>query len=230
VDARPPRPEEFDDPEPITLNSDPGLAPHGQAPHGQAAQDRAHQDRAASGQRSSAADRDAARSTLDTSPGFVKALPPGATYRDGNVDDDLRPAPIRFDRQEAAAARRRGWRGPALLVLVLLVAALAASLTLISQRQNAGAVAPGLVYPVDVRVEPANLPPIQMIVDQSPPGSTIAAGTVMGATPRRHSFDAVGTWVVHGKFQERVTPPVTLSIPEDTTITLVFPTEEPEQP
>lgn len=188
-----------DDPEPITLNSDPGLAPPAgaQAPTDQ--------------------------SPRDTSPGFVKALPPGATYRHGNLEEGLRPAPIRLDRQEEAAARRRSWRGPALLVLVLLVAGLAAYLTILAQQRDAGGPASSAVlYLVDVKVEPANMPPVQMIVEQSPAGSTYQQGT--GVTvPRRVPFDAPGTWVVHGKFQDRTTASVTVQVPQETSITLSFP-------
>lgn len=211
---------EFDDPEPITLNSDPGLIPPGASAAGAGG-------RAPAGARNDGSGQPP--SPRDTSPGFVKALPPGATYRHGNLDEGLRPAPIRLDRQEVAATHRRSWRGPALLLLVLLVAGLASYLTLISQPQNGAGTTPGTLFPVDVRVEPGNLPPIQMIVDQSPPGSTYAPGTVMGSVPRRVTFDAVGTWVVHGRFQDDVTPSVTVSVPEVSSITLSFPTSEPEE-
>ena len=40
-------------------------------------------------------------------------------------------------------------------------------------------------------------------------------------------FDAAGTWVVHASFQGRVSESVTLRVPEDTGITIVFPPEEP---
>ena len=193
-----------EDPEPITLNSDPGLTPPGEPP-------------------SSGGQPSRGLSPRDTSPGFVKALPPGATYRHGNLEEGLRPAPIRLDRDEEAAARRRSWRGPALLLLVLLVAGLAAYLTMLWQRSDNAGPAVKAFYLVDVLVEPANMPPVQMIVDKSPNDSTYATGTVLGSVPARRQFDAVGTWVVHGVFQERTTPPVTVQIPQTTSITLTFP-------
>lgn len=201
---------EFHDPEPITLNSDPGLVPPGQSPASE--------------------DLSKRPSPRDTSPGFVKALPPGAKYRHGNIDDGLRPAPIRFD-QEEAAARRRSWRGPALFVLVLLVAALGATIALLRQQQDqGGATTSGPDYLVAVRVEPANLPPVSLIVDQSPPDSAYAPGTVLGSVPHRVPFDAVGTWVVHGEFQRRTTPPVTVQVPADVSVTLTFPPADAVQP
>ena len=214
------QPPVYDDPDPITLNSDPGLV----LPN-----EREARSSNGSAKSSAGSGQGSQMSPHDTSPGFVKALPPGATYRDGNVDDGLRPAPIRLDRQEVAAARRRSWRGPALLLLVLLVAGLASYLALISQRQLNDGTTPANVFPIEVRVEPANSPPIQLIVDQSPPGSTYAAGTVMGSVPKRVHFDAIGTWVVHGKFQENLTPPISVSVPQDTTITLPFPSPVSEQ-
>ena len=191
-----------DDPEPITLNSDPGLAPPPTAgdPHG--------------------------RSPRDTSPGFVKDLPPGATYRHGNLEDGLRPAPIRLENREESVSRRRSWRGPALLLLVVLVAGLAAYLTILAQqREPRGPTSSAVYYLVEVSVEPANMPPVQLIVDQSPAGSSNARGTAMASVPGRVPFDAAGTWVVHGKFQERTTEPVTVEVPASTSITLSFPGE-----
>ncbi len=187
------------DPEPITLVSDPGLTP--------------------------------ARplSPRDSSPGFVKAPPPGATYRHGNLDEGPRPAPIRMDGQESyGRATRRAWRGPALLLLMLLVAGFAAYLALLNQNSDSDALTGAFEsYLVDVSVLPANLPPVQLVVDQSPAGSNNPPGTVMAAVPRSVTFDAAGRWVVHGRFQGRETPPVTLEVPQDTAIALTFP--EPEQ-
>ncbi len=183
------------DPEPITLVSDPGLTPPRQP------------------------------SPKDSSPGFVKALPPGATYRHGNLDEGPRPAPIRMDGQETfSRASRRAWRGPALLLLMLLIAGFAAYLALINKGPADDPLTGAFEsYLVDVSVSPANLPPVQLVVDQSPPGSNSRPGTVMAAVPRSVTFDAAGRWVVHGRFQGRETPPVTLDVPSDTAITLSFP-------
>lgn len=187
------------DPEPITLVSDPGLTPPRPV------------------------------SPKDSSPGFVKALPPGAKYRHGNLEEGPRPAPIRMDGQESLGrVSRRAWRGPALLLLMLLVAGFAAYLTLLNQNSADDPVTSAFEnYLVEVSVMPANLPPVQLVVDQSPAGSDSTPGTVMAAVPRSVTFDAAGRWVVHGRFQGRETPPVTLNVPQDTAITLTFP--EPGQ-
>lgn len=183
------------DPDPITLASDPGLVAR------------------------------AVRPPKDSDPGFVKDLPPGATYRPGNLDGALRPAPIRLDRHDESGRRRRSWRGPALLLLLVLVAGTAAYMAVLAQRGNRQAVAGSgsVSHVVDVRVDPANLPPVSLVVDQSPSGSSFRAGTVIGSVPRRVVFDATGTWVVHAAFQDRTSDRVTLRVPEDRAITLTFP-------
>src|SRR5690606_17118293 len=114
-------------PEPIVLHSDPGLA----AP--------------------------SKPSPKDSSPGFVKAPPPGAKYRSGTVEEGPPPAPIRLDRDELPLGRpRRAWRGPALLVLMLLVAGFAAYLAWREPPARTAAVtSPFTSYLVDVAVEPA---------------------------------------------------------------------------
>lgn len=185
------------EPDPITLTSDPGIAPP---------------DGGSSGGR-------------DTSPGFVKDLPPGATYKAGNLEDSLRPAPFRFDKGEERAARVRSWRGPALLLLLLLTASLAAYLAFMARQPGEGSPTVfGLgQYTIDVSVFPANLPPVSLVVDESPPGSTYRPGTVMGSVPRKVPFDVAGTWVVHAVFRDRVTDSVTVVVPDDGAITLTFP-------
>lgn len=121
-------------------------------------------------------------------------------------------------------ASRRAWRGPALLLLMLLIAGFAAYLALINKGPADDPLTGAFEsYLVDVSVSPANLPPVQLVVDQSPPGSNSRPGTVMAAVPRSVTFDAAGRWVVHGRFQGRETPPVTLDVPSDTAITLSFP-------
>ncbi|MFO7544965.1 MAG: hypothetical protein R6W77_05665 [Trueperaceae bacterium] len=190
------------DPDPITLASDPGLVAR------------------------------ATRSPKDSDPGFVKDLPPGATYRPGNLDGAMRPAPIRLDRLDDGGARRRSWRGPALLLLLVIVAGGAAYMAVLAQRANRQAIGgSGIVrHVVDVRIDPANLPPVSLVVDQSPSGSSFRSGTVIGSVPRRVVFDATGTWVVHAAFQGRTSDRVTLRVPEDRTLTLTFPPAADEQP
>jgi len=82
----------------------------------------------------------------------------------------------------------------------------------------------GLVqHTIDVSVLPTNLPPVSLVVDESPEGSTFRPGTVMGSVPRKVTFDVAGTWVVHAVFRDRITDSVTVVVPDDQAITLVFP-------
>ena len=194
-----PQPAAFpDDPEPIVLHSDPGLA----AP--------------------------SKPSPKDSSPGFVKAPPPGAKYRSGTVEEGPPPAPIRLDRDELPLGRpRRAWRGPALLVLMLLVAGFAAYLAWRERPARTSAVtSPFTSYLVDVAVEPATMPPVDLFVLRSPPGSRYTEGARLSAVPKSVAFDAPGTWVVYARFLTRQTPPVTVQVPEDTAVTVVFPPQE----
>lgn len=207
--AADPKPEarpgaQAQEPDPITLHSDPG----------------------AGVLRTPVSERRAAET------GFVKDLPPGATYRAGSLDDSLRPAPIRIDDDDDADVRRRTWRGPALLLLLLLALALASFLALRAQR-NSGLSqvdAVAVRHLVDVRVVPGNLPPVSLIVDRSPDGSSYSPGTIIGSVPRRVSFDAKGEWVLHAQFQGRSSERVTLRVPEESVVVLTFPDVPPTTP
>mgnify|MGYP000885192015 FL=1 len=121
--------------------------------------------------------------------------------------------------------RARSWRGPALLLLLLLTAGLAAYLAFMARQANEPTPAGfGLVqHTIDVSVQPTNLPPVSLVVDESPEGSTFRPGTVMGSVPRKVTFDVAGTWVVHAVFRDRITDSVTVVVPDDQAITLVFP-------
>lgn len=182
------------DPEPITLHSDPGLS----LP---------------------------VESTGKASSAFVKDLPPGATYRPGNLEDSLRPAPFRLDKDDEGPRRRRSFRGAALLALLLLVAGFAAYLTFVARGGVGGATggSTAIAHVVDVRVSPANMPPVDLVVDRSPSGSSIAPGTLIGPVPRRYTFDADGEWVVHAEIQGRRSDSVAFVVPATTSITLTFP-------
>ncbi|MCC6311974.1 MAG: hypothetical protein IT345_13805 [Trueperaceae bacterium] len=199
------------EPDPITVLSDPGTRP------------------AATGKPRSAEPRPRGS---EGETGFVKHLPPGATYRPGTLDDAPRPAPIRVTDTFSPVIRRRSWRGPALLVLLVLLVALGTFLALRAQRaSNLGQVGAGAVrHLVDVRVDPTNLPPVSLVVDASPDGSGYKPGTIIGSVPRRVAFDANGTWVVHARFQGRSSEHVTLHVPDDVVITLSFPEPTPPAP
>ncbi len=184
------------DPEPITLHSDPGLS----LPPG-------------SRQKQSSA--------------FVKDLPPGAKYRAGNLEESPRPAPFRLDKDDLRPRDRRSFRGAALLLLLILVAGFAAYLSFVARNPEPGTGGGGpatrVAHIVDVRISPPNMPPVELYVDRSPSGSSIAAGTLLGSAPRRYTFDANGSWVVHAEIQGRRSDSVTFELPLTSSITLTFP-------
>ncbi|MEJ2357228.1 MAG: hypothetical protein P8Y13_03985 [Deinococcales bacterium] len=197
--TRPPAPanELADEPEPITLNSDPGLAPH----------------------------QGGGRSPRDSDPGFVKDLPPGATYRAGKLDDTQPPAPIRMDLPPAKDRPRRSWRGPLLVILALVAAGGLASLAFLNQGALAPASqAPSAVdYILSVQVQPTDLPPVDLYVVKSPSGSSTPAGTILCRAPCKVVLDRRGEWQFRGEFQNRVSKVADVKLPGPQSITIEFP-------
>lgn len=168
----------------------------------------------------------------DSGAGFVKDLPPGATYRAGNPEEAVRVPPIDLNVNAVPVKKKRGWRLPILVLALVLVAGFSAYLALVAGR-DAPPVPSGtsaMSHFVDVRVEPSNLPPASLVVEQRPAASAFRTGTIIASVPRRVRFDAAGVWVVHATFQGRISESVTLRVPEDTSITIVFPADEPTDP
>ncbi len=164
----------------------------------------------------------------DSGGGFVKDLPPGATYKAGNPEEPVRVPPLDLNVSAVPRKKPRSWRLPILVLTLILVAGASAYLALVSRR-DAPTALPGntaLSHFVDVRVDPPNLPPVSLVVEQRPAASAFRSGTIIASVPRRVRFDAAGTWVVHASFQGRVSESVTIRVPEDTSITIVFPPQE----
>lgn len=164
----------------------------------------------------------------DSGAGFVKDLPPGATYHAGDPEEPVRVPPIDFNVHAVPRVRKRAWRLPILVLTLLLVAGASAYLALVSDRDAPSDLQgnTAVSHLVDVRVDPPNLPPVSLVVEQRPAASSFRSGTILASVPRRVSFDAAGVWVVHASFQGRVSESVTLNVPEDTSITVVFPPDE----
>ncbi len=164
----------------------------------------------------------------DSGAGFVKDLPPGATYRAGDPEEPVRVPPIDFNVHAVPKVRKRAWRLPILVLTLVLVAGASAYLSLVSNRDAPSGIQgnTAMSHFVDVRVDPPNLPPVSLVVEQRPSGSSFRSGTILASVPRRVRFDAAGVWVVHASFQGRVSESVTLRVPEDTSITVVFPADE----
>ena len=155
---------------------------------------------------------------------FMKGPPPGVTYRTGEAPTTSSHAtsPHMRTSNQASTRRRRTWLLAALVVLAVVLAVV----TAVARRPvppPEGASGPLSSFVVEVRIEPASLPPVSLVVIASPSGSRLGAGSVLGTVPRRVVFDAEGTWQVQGRFQERRSETVTFRLPQDREIVLAFP-------
>ena len=161
---------------------------------------------------------------LRNSGSFSKRPPPDVNYRSGETPEPPTrtgsSSPKR--RHEAHRQRRRTWLLVALVVLALVLALV----TAIARRPVPPPTAVGgsvTAIVVDVRLEPASLPPASLVVVASPPGSQHMAGSRLGTVPRRVVFDAEGRWQVEGRFQERRSEIVTFELPAQRDVVLRFP-------
>lgn len=154
---------------------------------------------------------------------FRKGPPPGVTYRTGETPMGSTHGSGQHERtpSQERRKRRRTWLLAALLVLAVVLAVV----TAVARRPvpPPGASDPLSSFVVEVRIEPASLPPVSLVVIASPSGSRLDAGSVLGTVPRRVVFDAEGTWQVEGRFQDRRSETVTFRLPQDRAIVLAFP-------
>ena len=88
----------------------------------------------------------------------------------GDATDNAPPAAFTFDFEEEAPARSVDWRRIGLIAtLTLVVAAAVTALFLLRPRTNFAIDGPGSVlYVVEASVEPSSLPPVTLIVVDSP--------------------------------------------------------------
>jgi hypothetical protein len=156
---------------------------------------------------------------------FVKGPPPGATVRTGDTPTarlHARAVDAVARAQASVDGRRRLLLGGLLVSAVVVFASLSVGL---QRRPQAAASAAGtaVAYVVDVRVEPPGLPPARLVVLESPPGSRLEVGTVIGSVPRKVPLDRAGTWRFEARFLDRRSAPATLVLPRDHVLVLVFP-------
>ena len=156
--------------------------------------------------------------------GFSKTPPPDVTYRHGESPLDERHAGGGRTAGPTVGIRhrRRTW----MLAALLLGALVLAIVTAVARRPVPPPTGPlGSVTSivVDVRIEPASLPPASLVVVASPSGSRISAGSALGTVPRRVVFDAEGTWQVEARFQDRRSDIVTFRLPDEREVVLRFP-------
>lgn len=76
---------------------------------------------------------------------------------------------------------------------------------------------------VDVTVAPAGHPPVGLVVVASPPGSSLAVGSVIASVPGKVWLDLDGHWSFEARFGERRSPTVDLILPFERVLQLAFP-------
>jgi len=147
---------------------------------------------------------------------------PRSTFASENFSA-ARPAP---DGPEPAAAPEPAAGRPPerryrRIVMIAVLAVLGIVLAVLLRIPDSGAAAPkpaaasrDITYVIEVLVEPGDLPPVNLYVVESPAQSNLLPGSVRGTAPRRIALDP-GDWVFEGRFQGRVSEPVSIRIPED---------------
>ena len=76
---------------------------------------------------------------------------------------------------------------------------------------------------VDVTVAPAGHPPVGLVVVASPPGSSLAVGSVIASVPGKVWLDRDGRWSFEARFGERRSPTVDLILPFERALHFAFP-------
>lgn len=168
---------------------------------------------------------------LEDNPGFVKDLPPGATYRSGRDTSDLPPASFEDKDPLRPADRQRGNRRLALLIALIIGVALLGYLAFM--RQGAAPLTSAkrdtTQYKVNVSLEPNSLRYVSLLVIDSPPGSVRETGDEVATIPGPTGplvLDAAGVWQLQASFQDMRSEVVTFTVPEDRSVT--FTLLEPE--
>jgi serine/threonine protein kinase len=169
---------------------------------------------------------------VDPKQTFIKDLPPGGTYKVGKATD-IKAAPFK----EAATAPTfddvflKGNKSPkntlriVMVVSLLLGALILAGLVFFRTDGIRGTSETTTVanYIVGVSVDPSNLPPLDLLVLSSPEGSKFRAGAVVNKVPGNIVLDRAGTWQFQARFQDVLSEPVTLQLPEQRSLTIAMP-------
>lgn len=134
------------------------------------------------------------------------------------------PAVAGIAAEEAPAGLRPEVR---LRLAIVLAIASAAWVGLVSWSERAAPSAhpPATLtgHVVDVTVVPAGQPPVGLVVVASPPGSSLAVGTVIASVPGKVWLDLDGRWSFEARFGERRSPTVDMIAPFERTLQLAFP-------
>ena len=168
---------------------------------------------------------------------FVKDLPPGATYHAGEASNSS-SRPGMFEEYSFDDVPNRQPRDLRRIILLGLFLVGVAILAYLVTRQDLGRDNPVTTttqervrYPVEVQIGPASLPPVEIVVVQSPTGSTLLPNTVVGRfSPGTNNIvlDKDGLWQLQARFQDRISEPVTFELPQQRNIALTLP-EAPQE-
>lgn len=168
-------------------------------------------------------------------PVFVKSPPPGATYHSGEERQAPPPTPQDFS-EMFASDEPRGGRVRWLLVGGLLLA-LGVLLYLVFFQQDETPVSQSSTsYIIDVNIVPESLRNVTLLVAESPPGSSHVPGSTITYVPGPALLDRAGEWQLQARFQDRLSEPVTLRVPDDCaspntcSVTLTLPEAAPRVP
>lgn len=177
---------------------------------------------------SSAAQRTPPSGAVQDDAGFVKDLPPGATYRAGNEPDEtskkMRVAPTQrplgAPKPEPHNPERGRYLRRIALVAVLLLGGAALATLAFLQQDNGGSTATNgsTRYIVDVEVVPDSLRLVTLSVVSNPPGSERSPGDEIATVPGPVVLDEAGEWQLQARFQQRVSNIRTVVVPTQETI------------
>lgn len=170
---------------------------------------------------------------IDPKQTFIKDLPPGGTYKAGKTTEvssaPFKETPVAPTFDEVFLKDGRSSKNTRRIVMVvglLLSALVLAGLVFFgtdsirpatTETNNAAS------YIVSVNVTPANLPPLDLLVVSSPEGSKFRPGAVASKVPGQVVLDRLGTWQFQARFQNALSEPVTLQLPEQRNLTITMP-------
>lgn len=182
---------------------------------------------------------------IDPKQTFIKDLPPGGTYKAGKTTEvssaPFKEIPMAPTFDEVFLKGNKSSKNTLRIVMVisLLLGALVLAGLVFFRRDGTNAATTetnnAASYIVSVNVNPANLPPLDLLVVSSPEGSKFRPGAVASKVPGQVVLDRLGSWQFQARFQDVLSEPVTLQLPDQRTLMITMPelappTEEEETP
>ena len=176
---------------------------------------------------------------------FIKNLPPGATYRAGSTEappQAPKPKPTQTPFEETFSVPKTVRNAPPWGILAtVFLAAIALVFGAFVWQGRSGVTFTGssdVNYLVEMTIGPPNIPPVELLVVQSPEGSRHAVGSLLvsryGGGTHQLVLDREGTWQlqarIRGVYPEDVSSSiVSLTLPQQRNIsfTLPVPSNEP---